>query len=67
MLNKIVILISFFSLAYSQTSGCAVIYADNYDIDASGCENGSLDCCEFSCVLEYQFGSEQSMFSNEVS
>jgi len=44
---------------FSQDSvGCAIFYADNYDSSATGCEDGSLDCCEFNCSLEYSSADE---------
>ena len=55
-MNLLIPLISIFFIVgslYSQEYGCAIMYADNYDQNAIGCEDGSLSCCDFSCSLEY--------------
>lgn len=49
----IIFCIGLFAGTVSQNFGCAIVYAENYDMDADGCENGSLDCCQFNCTLEY--------------
>ena len=53
------LILLFMGTLYPQEYGCAIVYADNYEQTAIGCEDGTLDCCDFRCSLEYPSTDER--------